>query len=166
MDAHTRTMAEDNSTFLPMYEREIPSSVENDSSSMSTSSRESLTSGAGLSSSPLTEVESSRSSSPSPALQAPADDISIKVNPDRHVDYLSHDWSENDIWVSWRHVTKQKAFLQSGARLENASWRTWAKSRNNLKTISPETLNWLKDCDVTWLYGPLHRGMEHRPCFN
>ncbi len=36
--------------------------------------------------------------------------------------------------------------------------RTWAKSRNNLKTISPETLNWLKDCDVTWLYGPLHRG--------
>lgn len=102
--------------------------------------------------------ESSRSSSPSPALLAPADDTSIKADPDRHVDYLSHEWTENDIWVSWRHVTKQKAFLQSGARLENASWRTWAKSRNNLKTISPETLNWLKDCDVTWLYGPLHRG--------
>jgi hypothetical protein len=28
------------------------------------------------------------------------------------------------------------------ARLENASWRTWAKQRNKLKTISPETLNW------------------------
>ena len=27
-------------------------------------------------------------------------------------------------------------------RLENASWRTWQKIRCNLKTISPETLNW------------------------
>ncbi|ORY81890.1 hypothetical protein BCR37DRAFT_22861 [Protomyces lactucae-debilis] len=104
--------------------------------------------------------ESSRSSSPSLNILVPSDDIAIKVDPDRHVDYLSHEWTENDIWVSWRQVTKQKAFLQSGVRLENASWRTWAKSRNNLKTISPETLNWLKDCDVTWLYGPLHRGTQ------
>ncbi|BFZ53712.1 protein phosphatase regulator [Savitreella phatthalungensis] len=98
---------------------------------------------------------SPRSFSPTPG---PADDSSIRADPDQHVDYLSHEWQENDIWSSWRHVTKQKAFLQSGARLENASWRTWAKARNNLKTVSPETLNWLKDCDVTWLYGPLHRG--------
>lgn len=41
-------------------------------------------------------------------------------------------------------------------RLENASWRTWAKKRGNLKTVHPESLNWLKECDVTWLYGPLH----------
>lgn len=104
------------------------------------------------------EVSSSTGSSPRSTTPGPADDSSIRVDPDRHVDYLSHEWAENDIWSSWRHVTKQKAFLQSGARLENASWRTWAKARNNLKTISPETLNWLKDCDVTWLYGPLHRG--------
>jgi hypothetical protein len=26
--------------------------------------------------------------------------------------------------------------------LENASWRTWMKAKNNLKTISPESLNW------------------------
>ncbi|KAK5987585.1 hypothetical protein PT974_11717 [Cladobotryum mycophilum] len=43
----------------------------------------------------------------------------------------------------------------NSARLENASWRTWMKAKYNLKTVSPETLNWLKDCDVTWLYGPL-----------
>lgn len=30
------------------------------------------------------------------------------------------------------------------------------KAKNSLKTISPVTVNWLKDCDVTWLYGPLH----------
>jgi hypothetical protein len=28
------------------------------------------------------------------------------------------------------------------SRLENASWRTWAKSKYRLRTISPETLNW------------------------
>jgi hypothetical protein len=48
-------------------------------------------------------------------------------------------------------------------RLENASWRTWAKQRGKLKTISPETLNWLKDSDVTWLYGPLHEHAEPVP---
>jgi hypothetical protein len=34
------------------------------------------------------------------------------------------------------------------------------KAKNNLKTVSPETLNWLKDCDVTWLYGPLQSGAK------
>ncbi|SGZ41280.1 uncharacterized protein HGUI_03480 [Hanseniaspora guilliermondii] len=43
----------------------------------------------------------------------------------------------------------------NASRLENASWRTWAKARNNLKTVSPEILNWSKDNDITWLYGPI-----------
>ncbi|PTB40437.1 hypothetical protein M441DRAFT_81141 [Trichoderma asperellum CBS 433.97] len=29
------------------------------------------------------------------------------------------------------------------------------KLLNDLKTIPPEALNWLKECDDTWLYGPL-----------
>ncbi|GFP56298.1 uncharacterized protein C227.15 [Trichoderma asperellum] len=36
-----------------------------------------------------------------------------------------------------------------------------AVAKNNLKTISPETLNWLKDYDVTWLYGPLQSGKHN-----
>ncbi|KAJ5112948.1 hypothetical protein N7456_001482 [Penicillium angulare] len=84
-----------------------------------------------------------------------ADDISMEDEPSRHVDYLSHDWREEDIWSSWRYVTSRKNDYSDGVRLENASWRTWAKAKNNLGTISPETLNWLKDGDVTWLYGPL-----------
>ena len=89
--------------------------------------------------------------------------------PSRHVDYLSHDWQEPDIWSSWRYVRKEKAgFPQIATRLENASWRTWAKSMYKLKTITPEALNWyipadtfyrlmkrLKVSDITWLYGPL-----------
>ncbi|QRV73924.1 regulation of carbohydrate metabolism-like protein [Ceratobasidium sp. AG-Ba] len=63
---------------------------------------------------------------------------------------------EEDVWKSWRSMTRHKHEIANGVRLENASWRTWWKQRNKLRTISPETLNWLKDSDVTWLYGPLH----------
>jgi hypothetical protein len=76
-------------------------------------------------------------------LQAPsADDTSIEDEPSRHVDYLSHDWKEEDIWSSWRYVTSRRNDYSNGVRLENASWRTWAKAKHNLKTISPESLNW------------------------
>ncbi|KAJ5466843.1 hypothetical protein N7475_004595 [Penicillium sp. IBT 31633x] len=89
-----------------------------------------------------------------------ADDSSIEDEPSRHVDYLSHDWKEEDIWSSWRYVTSRRNDYSNGVRLENASWRTWVKAKHNLKTISPESLNWLKDCDVTWLYGPLKSSAE------
>lgn len=71
-----------------------------------------------------------------------ADDISVEAEPSRHVDYLCHEWREEDIWASWRYVTTRKNDYSNGIRLENASWRTWAKAKNNLGTISPETLNW------------------------
>ncbi|BDD59115.1 hypothetical protein MAP00_004354 [Monascus purpureus] len=90
-----------------------------------------------------------------------ADDTSIEVEPSRHVDYLSHLWKEEDIWASWRYVTARKNVYSNGVRLENASWRTWAKSKHNLGTVSPDSLNWLKDCDVTWLYGPLKTSQRH-----
>ncbi|KAL4887894.1 hypothetical protein BDV59DRAFT_189718 [Aspergillus ambiguus] len=110
------------------------------------------------------EFESLRESStanvpdPPPRMnyQTPAaDDSSIEEEPSRHVDYLSHEWAEEDIWASWRYVIARRSVYDHGARLENASWRTWAKVKWNRGTVSPETLNWLKDCDVTWLYGPL-----------
>ncbi|KAG0639943.1 hypothetical protein HOY80DRAFT_1009235 [Tuber brumale] len=85
----------------------------------------------------------------------PADDSVVRHEPSRHVDYLSHDWKEEDIWASWRYMVGKRKVYSNAARLENASWRTWAKAKFKLKTVSPETLNWLKDCDVTWLYGPL-----------
>lgn len=79
---------------------------------------------------------------PLPNLSPSADDTSIEVEPSRHVDYLSHEWKEEDIWSSWRYVTTRKNTYGNGVRLENASWRTWAKRKYNLGTISPETLNW------------------------
>ncbi|KAJ0159823.1 Uncharacterized protein CTA2_9041 [Colletotrichum tanaceti] len=86
------------------------------------------------------------------------DDTAVRVQPSRHVDYLSHNWKEEDIWSSWKFIVSRRSEYSNAARLENASWRTWMKAKNKLKTVSPETLNWLKDCDVTWLYGPLQTG--------
>ncbi|KFX89579.1 hypothetical protein O988_08583 [Pseudogymnoascus sp. VKM F-3808] len=86
------------------------------------------------------------------------DDTAIRSQPSRHVDYLSHNWREEDIWSSWQHIVSKRGNYSNSARLENASWRTWIKNKYKLKTVSPETLNWLKDCDVTWLYGPLQTG--------
>ncbi|KZF23778.1 hypothetical protein L228DRAFT_267745 [Xylona heveae TC161] len=101
---------------------------------------------------------SPRRSSPEPPALAAEDDTAIRSEPSRHVDYLSHDWKEEDIWSSWKHIVSKRKLYGQSSRLENASWRTWAKSKYHLRTVSPETLNWLKDCDVTWLYGPLQPG--------
>ncbi|KAF2739323.1 hypothetical protein EJ04DRAFT_356955 [Polyplosphaeria fusca] len=92
---------------------------------------------------------------PDPLLPISEDDTAVRIEPSRHVDYLSHEWNEEEIWSSWRHIVTQRKVYGERSRLENASWRTWAKSQFKLRTVSPETLNWLKDCDVTWLYGPL-----------
>ncbi|KAI5953834.1 REG1 [Candida margitis] len=85
----------------------------------------------------------------------PYDDTDVAAEPSRHVDYLSHQWDVSDISKSWRYVVSNKHDVANAARLENASWRTWAQRRSNLKTISPEEVNWAKETDVTWLYGPI-----------
>ncbi|KAK6206019.1 protein phosphatase regulator [Pestalotiopsis sp. IQ-011] len=92
------------------------------------------------------------------------DDTALRHHPTHHVDYLSHDWKEEDIWSSWRYIISRRNDFTNASRLENASWRTWMKSKYRLKTVSPETLNWLKDCDVTWLYGPLQT--RHKKLFS
>lgn len=104
----------------------------------------------------MAQIIPSITSLPSDSGAAPSvEDIQDHL-PSICVDYLSHNWTEEDVWASWRNMTRHKHEIANGVRLENASWRTWNKQRNKLRTISPETLNWLKDSDVTWLYGPLH----------
>lgn len=76
------------------------------------------------------------------AVEHAEDDSAVRSQPSRHVDYLSHNWKEEDIWSSWKLIVSKRKAYNNSARLENASWRTWAKSKNRLKTISPETLNW------------------------
>ncbi|EXK25890.1 hypothetical protein FOMG_17504 [Fusarium oxysporum f. sp. melonis 26406] len=70
------------------------------------------------------------------------DDMAVSSRPSHQVDYLSHDWREEDIWSSWRYIVMRRGDLSDSVRLENAVWRTWIKAKYNLTTISPETLNW------------------------
>lgn len=88
-----------------------------------------------------TSANTSRPESPD-AVEHAEDDTAIRVQPSRHVDYLSHNWREEDIWESWKYIVSKRSEYSNSARLENASWRTWMKSKNNLKTVSPEALNW------------------------
>lgn len=86
---------------------------------------------------------------PSPAVIVP-DDSTVRTQEAMiQVDYLSHPWREEDVARSWSNIKSQQsreknsaADLSNMLRLENASWRTWWKQRNKLKTISPQTLNW------------------------
>lgn len=71
-----------------------------------------------------------------------ADDTAVRPEPSRHVDYLSHDWREEDIWSSWRYIVSKRWHYGERSREENASWRTWAKQKYKLRTVSPDTLNW------------------------
>ena len=75
-------------------------------------------------------------------IERPEDDTAVRVQPSTHVDYLSHDWSEEDVSASWKHIVSKRESYNNSARLENASWRSWAKKRSNLRTVPPETVKW------------------------
>lgn len=112
-------------------------------------------SGYGYTSSPMTgQVESNCTSRPGTPdfCERAEDDIAIKAQPSRHVDYLSHNWREEDIWSSWKHIVSRRGDYSNSARLENASWRTWMKAKNNLSTVSPETLNWWVNLKLNFSY--------------
>jgi hypothetical protein len=70
------------------------------------------------------------------------DDSAAVPQPSMRVDYLSHIWKEEDVWTSWRFVIRTPKMYDNRARLENASWRSWAKYKHNLKTTHPKKLNW------------------------
>jgi hypothetical protein len=69
-------------------------------------------------------------------------DIAIGHEALRYVDYLSHDWQEDDMWSSRRYIVANAGLQEGPSRLENALWRVWAKSKYKLKTIPPEDINW------------------------
>lgn len=77
-------------------------------------------------------------------------------NTQECVDYLSYDFDTFDLHQCWRNATKSRNFVQNGRRLENASWRRFFQLKFHLRTIDPSDLNWEKDSDVCWLYGPFH----------
>ncbi|KAH7124184.1 hypothetical protein EDB81DRAFT_912111 [Dactylonectria macrodidyma] len=78
-------------------------------------------------------------------IQRAGDDSEVNVRPWENVDYLSHDWQEEDIWSSWKYVTSRRGEYPNVRIMEFDV---------NIKL----TLCRLKDDDVDWLYGPLQPG--------
>jgi hypothetical protein len=96
------------------------------------------------------------------ALPISEDDTAVRPEPSQHVDYLSHEWKEEDIWSSWRHIVVHRRVYGERSRLENASWRTWAKQQFKLKTTSPESLNWyVSSCATTATTACRHVSVEN-----
>ncbi|EHL02835.1 putative Resistance to glucose repression protein 1 [Glarea lozoyensis 74030] len=88
------------------------------------------------------------------------DDTAIIAPPSKHVDYLSHDWCEEDIWSTWKYLKSTRQVYKNSERLANASWRMWMKERHQLPETEPLAINWQKERDTTWLYGPLQPKSE------
>lgn len=47
-------------------------------------------------------------------------------------------------------------------RLENISWRKWNKQLWHLAELPPSAINWNKDQDITWLYGPKYLAITYQ----
>lgn len=77
------------------------------------------------------------------------------------VDYFQFDFNEvqyHNCWKLIQHSHSSSPLIPQStniARLENIIWRKWAKAKAKLQECKPEEVNWYKDCDITWLYGPL-----------
>ncbi|KAJ3049180.1 hypothetical protein HK097_009804, partial [Rhizophlyctis rosea] len=79
-----------------------------------------------------------------------------KKSAEECVDYLSYKFDAFDLHQCWKIATRKKDLIANGRRLENASWRKFFQMKFQLSTIDPASLNWQKDSDVVWLYGPFH----------
>ncbi|KAI8888205.1 hypothetical protein K501DRAFT_330015 [Backusella circina FSU 941] len=89
------------------------------------------------------------------------------------VDYLSYNWTFSEISLAYKEVNKQQSKLSFKqitrkcssseklklkneqnhlVRYQNAIWRQMSIRRK----IDPSIIDWQKECDITWLYGPLY----------
>lgn len=105
---------------------------------------------------------------PSPTLASLLDaDLAAEVvgtdpasphEPQTAVDYLSHDFALDEIFPARRALDKycnSDSLLR--ARLDNVLWRVWGRQAWDLEKQDPRDLNWHKDADTGFLYGPLPR---------
>jgi len=69
------------------------------------------------------------------------DDSDVYYAPSIHVDYFSHAWCVEDILASWRHLQSRERSSKNAARLENATWRAWAKVSSDLPIVSPQEID-------------------------
>lgn len=76
--------------------------------------------------------------------------ISQLVEVHANVDYLDNDnaYNRNTLRLLKCHR------VTSDARIKNVCWRRSLKNLHHLLEINPFEINWDKQLDITWLYGP------------
>lgn len=96
------------------------------------------------------------------------DDLCIQPKHYSHenIDYMGkNDISVQHLHLCWKNnnSASKKSRPEDSAfntpaivsrRLENICWRRSQKALHNLGEISPCEINWNKEVDITWLYGP------------
>lgn len=79
----------------------------------------------------------------------------VEVN--QNVDYL-----DNSIAYNKNTIRLLKCHRLTGdARIKNACWRRTLKNLHHLDEINPFQINWDKQSDVTYLYGPEIPSQDH-----
>ncbi|CAG8071488.1 unnamed protein product [Penicillium nalgiovense] len=89
--------------------------------------------------------------------QVAFDDSMVTHEATQNVDYLSLEWKVEDIWDTRKYIRRRKAQLKNYRRLDNALWRVWAKQGKGLPYFPSRLIQWDKDTDITWLFGPWKR---------
>lgn len=98
---------------------------------------------ASLSTASLTSLGSSQPAQPEHVERA-EDDTALLATPSKHVDFLSHEWTEDELFATWKYLKAKSSrkVYNNSTRLINASWRLWMKERYQLETTEPKTINW------------------------
>ncbi|KXS18573.1 hypothetical protein M427DRAFT_132537 [Gonapodya prolifera JEL478] len=69
-------------------------------------------------------------------------------------DFFAKDIRELDLQRSWKYAVRNPS-MYNGRRLEYVSWRRWFQQKFHLPTLPAEELNWARDPNECWLYGPI-----------
>ncbi|KAI8902626.1 hypothetical protein BC833DRAFT_572719 [Globomyces pollinis-pini] len=77
------------------------------------------------------------------------------------IDYFHYPLDPMDLHSCWKKATvdsksKTKEMAMHGKRRENATWRRYMQVHYHLPKLNPKELNWSKDSDRCWFYGPFY----------
>ncbi|KAJ1919569.1 protein phosphatase regulator [Mycoemilia scoparia] len=81
------------------------------------------------------------------------------------VDYLYYDWSLDNFGPNWsmlrrtypHEINEWDPDPSFKIRCQNVLWRQWSIHLRQLDKFPPEKINWNKDADLSFLYGPVYR---------
>ncbi|KAJ3316019.1 hypothetical protein HDV04_000228 [Boothiomyces sp. JEL0838] len=81
------------------------------------------------------------------------------------VDYFHHEFDFLDLHTCWRKANLQGKHTIEAKRRENATWRKYFQNKYNIPKCNPQDIDWYKDNDVLWFYGPFfaHKESETAP---